>query len=208
MDLSQAIAGGSKSALQMARSFITKPALASYELPLLFYIAIDAENITQHADAQVSESVLYTPGNDTKTIIADNVAPGPWQWTITGYLSGSDASFYSGVNFSALTEKFQLQNAFKRGARLVFKDTDCTPYHNVVIQSLDFSPTADCKNRIPVSMTIKEINVLTETEATKGTDAIDAFLSFAESAAYGAGVIESTYVGLTQAEQIAQGEEE
>ena len=46
----------------------------------------------------------------------------------------------------------------------VFKDVDNTIYKRVVIQSLDIETQKDCKNATPFSMTLKQINVMSETE--------------------------------------------
>ena len=190
----QAAISGNSAALRMLKSYTMNPVLISTELPYVFYIPIEAEHITQHADAQVSEALLYTPGNGDKTMIADNVAPGSWTWQISGYINGLGENIINYLNLGARVHAELLKKAFMAGQRMVFKDMDGTPYKNVVIQSIDISPSADCKNKIPVSLTLKQINVITADEALLGSKAVPLLLAAAEGTAVIVGVAETDKV--------------
>ena len=53
-----------------------------------------------------------------------------------------------------------IRNAFQKGYVLIFKDIDAQLYRRVVIKSLTIKMEADCRNKTPFSMTLKEINVM------------------------------------------------
>lgn len=165
MEFTKALIANSAQAVALAKSILSTPALmntdATSGLPL-FFLPLEPESYSQSASAQVSESLLITTGNDGKKFITDNVAPGSWTWQISGYIPGipvlEPTNLYT--PFVKMNTD-RLKKAFRMGLPLRFKDTDCTWYDNVVIQDLTIETQADCRNRTPITVTLKEVNVLT-----------------------------------------------
>lgn len=77
-----------------------------------------------------------------------------------GYIAGNPllepVNFYPWI---MRNQKKRLRNFFEQGKRLIFKDVECEE-HIVVIESLDLQWQSDCRNKQPVSITLKEINVI------------------------------------------------
>lgn len=132
---------------------------------LPFAIPLETESNSQTGSAEVSESIVIT--KDVKKNMTDNIAPGSWTWNLTGYIPGITAleptNFFT--PFVQLNTAL-LKNAFKKGYTLIYKDMDASIYKRVAIQSLTIDPQADCRNKTPFSMTLKEINVAEVSAAT------------------------------------------
>lgn len=161
MELSKAIISGSASAASLALQLLSLPRLIS--LTPAWTLALETENLQQHGEAQVAESVLISslPWEASKKYIADNVAPGPYTWRMDGYIPGNQLMEPSNLYTPIVRLNVaRLRAAFKSGTILSFKDGDNIVYPSVVIQSLDIDTRAECKNKQPFSMVLKEINVL------------------------------------------------
>lgn len=169
--LSQLIVQGSPAALNLVRSLLNTPMLintgfvgdARQGLP--FAIPLETEDHSQQGSAQVSESLVITANK--KVSVADNVAPGSWEWSLSGYIPGITALEPSNyfTPFVRLNTNL-LKNAFKQGYVLIFKDVDAAIYTKVVIKQLTIRTQADSRNKTPFTMTLKEINTIT----TRNTD--------------------------------------
>lgn len=154
---------GNPRALQYAKSLLTDPALVFTIGGSKIMIPLEVETCQQSGEAQVSEQLLVT--SEGKKYISDNVAPGPWTWTLSGYISGVDAAELTNYYTPGLRFNIEiLKKAFKDGMRAFFKDQDCWPYDNVVIQSLTLETVKDCKNKKPFQMVLKQIEVLKTAE--------------------------------------------
>ncbi len=161
MELSKAIIAGSATAAKLVLDYLSLPRLTCLTPP--WTIPLETEELQQHGEAKVAESVLIAalPGEASKAFIADNVAPGPYTWRLSGYIPGKPIA--EPTNLYTPFVRMNVANiraAFKAGSLLSFKDGDNIIYKNVVIQSLDIDTRADTKNRVPFSMVLKEINIL------------------------------------------------
>jgi len=164
-NLQVALKQGNPGALKMTKTLLTTPALMNAgqaaESPqgMPFVVPLETEEHSQTGTAQVSESLVIAATQ--KVNMADNVAPGAWSWSLSGYIPGISVlemtNFYT--PFVTLYTKL-LMNAFKKGYILTFKDIDAALYKRVVIKSLTIRTQADCKNKTPFSMELQEINVL------------------------------------------------
>lgn len=163
MDIVRAIISGSGTALSLVKTLLTTPLLYE-EGDWKNAVPIEVESYSQSGSAQVSESLVIT-ANETETdglkkYMSDNVAPSSWTWTMQGYIAGNP--LLEPVNFYPWIMRHQrkrLRNFFEQGKRLIFKDVECEK-HIVVIESLDLQWQSDCRNKQPVSITLKEINVM------------------------------------------------
>ena len=161
MELSKAIISGSAVAAKLALDLLTLPRIIS--LTPAWTLALETENLRQHGEAQVAESVLISslPWEASKSFIADNVAPGPYTWQLDGYIPGNQLAEPTNLYTPIVRLNVaNLRRAYKSGTILSFKDGDNIVYPSVVIKSLDIDTRADCKNKQPFSMVLKEINVL------------------------------------------------
>lgn len=161
MELTKAIINGSVAAAKIALSLLSLPRLISLTPP--WTIALETENLRQHGEAKVAENVLISAVGvgASKSYISDNVAPGPYTWHLDGYIPGNTLLEPSNLFTPVVRMNTALlREAFKLGTILTFKDSDNNIYPNVVIQSLDIDTRAECKNKQPFSMVLKEINVL------------------------------------------------
>lgn len=178
MDLSRAIIKGDSAALNMAKTLLSQPALIgmtgsesegsifSTSINYPVYIPLEVNQHTQHGDAEVSENLIISTGENTKKFITDNVAPGPWTWSLSGYIPGVPALEKTNIFTPFVTfQREMLKKCFKNGQRMVYKDTDCNFYKNVIIQSLDISSNPDCQNKTPVQLTLKQIETINAAEA-------------------------------------------
>lgn len=164
MLLSRAIITGQPNALSMAKSLLENPMIISQTPP--WAISLEAESHSKSAQADVSEHPVIVPGTGVKKCMSDNVAPHPKKWYLSGYIPGND-----NVEMTNLFTPIVLANclflwaAFDLGSRIIFKDTDQQIYTNCVISSLETSYNKECRNKMPFTMTIKQIVTIEDNEA-------------------------------------------
>jgi hypothetical protein len=161
MEITQSLIRGSQVALNLAKTMLTLPMLMNIDVTQggLFAIPLETETHVQHIASEVSTSLLITKLG--KKNVSDNIAPGAWGWTLTGYIPGitdlEPTSYYT--PFVKLYRDF-IRRAAANGYILMFKDIDNNIYRRVAIASLSIDTKADCKNKTPFSMELVEINVL------------------------------------------------
>lgn len=198
MELGNAIIQGNARAASLAKSMVENPTLISTTSPYIFTISLECESYRQYSDADVAESIVISTESDAKKYISDNVAPRPWTWELSGYIPGLSSiektNLYTPI---VATNRLFLRKVFEKGIRLRFKDMYNKVWDNVVIQNLELSTEADCKNKQPFKMTLKRIDTL----STK-SDAEELGIELAEVAAGSiAGAVAS--LGTSAAEPIA-----
>lgn len=165
MKFSKAILQGNPSALNMAKSLIENPMIISLTAPQ-FGISLEIETHSKRGTAEVSQRPVIVPGTGVKQFLNDNIAPQPLEWSLSGYIPGNEliekTCLFTPI-VQANTEFLWL--AFSRGARIVYKDMNQKVYTNCVITSLETGYKKECKNKMPFSMTIKEIITIDVTKA-------------------------------------------
>lgn len=191
MLLTRAVVRGIPSALKMVKSLIDNPMIVSTTPP--WAISLEVESYSKTGSADVSQRPVIVPGTGVKQFLNDNVAPGPLEWHLSGYIPGDDlieqtCAFTPIVHGN--TELLWL--AYKLGSRIMFKDTDQVPYLNCVISNLETNYTKECKNKMPFSMTIQEINTI-EASVANLTEAEKNALPVGEDESEGA--VSTTSVG-------------
>lgn len=195
MLLTRAVVRGIPSALQMVKSLIDNPMIVSTNPP--WAISLEVESYSKRSSAEVSQRPVIVPGTGVKQYLNDNVAPSPLEWHLSGYIPGDDlieqtCAFTPIVHGN--TELLWV--AYRLGSRIMFKDTDQVPYMNCVIADLETNYTKDCKNKMPFSMTLREINTI-EASVANLTEAEKNALPSGEDESMGAtstsGVGNSTY---------------
>ena len=159
--LSLAITKGNNAALSLAKTLLTTPTLINIDIKqgALYAIPLDVETNQKSASAEVSESLIIAAGE--KTYLADNIAPKPKSWKLTGYINGIPQLEPTNY-FKPFVQLYTdiLWNWFTNGAVLTFKDGDAHIYQRVVIKDLQTSMQKDCANAMPFTMTLKEIKVM------------------------------------------------
>ena len=164
--MSLSLIQGSQAALKLAKSLLTTPVLMNLDITqgALFAIPLETEVHKQHITSEVSQSLLITKLG--KKNITDNIAPGAWGWTLSGYIPGVTALEPTALwtPMATLYRDF-IKRAAQNGYVLTYKDTDNNIYKRVAIASLSIDTKADCKNKTPFSMELVEINVLDDISA-------------------------------------------
>lgn len=161
MNIGKAILTGNATAVRLAKTLVENPSIISDTSPYVYAISLEVESYRQYADADVAESVVISTESDAKKYISDNVAPRAWTWELSGYIPGlasiEKTNLYTPV---VATNRLFLRKTFKNGIRIRFKDMYNKVWDNVVIQKLELSTEADCKNKQPFKMTLKRIDTL------------------------------------------------
>lgn len=164
--MSLSLIQGSQAALKLAKSLLTTPVLMNLDITqgALFAIPLETEVHQQHITSEVSQSLLITKLG--KKNITDNIAPGAWGWTLSGYIPGVTALEPTALwtPMATLYRDF-IKRAAQNGYVLTYKDADNNIYKRVAIASLSIDTKADCKNKTPFSMELVEINVLDDISA-------------------------------------------
>ena len=164
--LKQAVISGSSAALEMVKTLLNTPTLIftgkiGGQSGFPYAVQLQTETHKMSGSASVSESLVIAA--NSKKYVTDNVAPGAWTWTLSGYIPGNDLFEKTCLFTPFVTFHTELiKNWYKNGYILTYKDIDCQLYQRVVIQSLDIDTQATVKNKTPFSMVLKEINVFEE----------------------------------------------
>lgn len=159
MLLTRAIVRGVPSALNMAKSLLENPAIVSQTPP--WAISLEVENYSKHSSAEVSQRPVIVPGTGVKQYLNDNVAPAPCEWTLSGYIPGDDLVELTCLFTPVVMANLQfLWLAYTLGSRIIYKDTDQRIYRECVIADLETNYTKDCRNKMPFTMTIREIKTI------------------------------------------------
>lgn len=176
-NMSMQIAEGNRNSLNTAKSLISTPMLinpgAGYypgQDIASFVIPLQTEGHSQDIEIEVSDSLVICA--DQKKNVNDNIAPGAYTWSLNGFIPGM-----SPVNFIDPMLKVRtdlLKMAASKGYMLIYKDIDNTLYKRVVITSLRIETQKDCKNATPFSMTLKQINVMSDEESSESGSVIAA----------------------------------
>lgn len=191
MLLTRAVVRGVPSALNMVKSLIDNPMVVSTTPP--WAISLEVETYSKRGSAEVSQRPVIVPGTGVKQYLNDNVAPSPLEWHLTGYIPGDDLIEQTCLFTPIVKGNSELLwQAFKLGSRIMFKDTDQIPYLNCVIADLETNYTKDCKNKMPFSMTLREIKTI-EASIANLTEAEKNALPTGEDASLGA--VSTTEVG-------------
>lgn len=200
MELKRAILNGNADALEMVKSLLDNPMLVCLNPP--FAISLEVESHEKQGEAEVSQFPVIVQGKQQKQYLADNIAPMPLSWTMSGYIPGN-----SGIETrNIFTPIVQLNTdflwqAYKRGSRIIFKDLDQHLYMNCAISAFSTSWRSDCKNKRPFSMTLCEIveidaatSVLSETEqVSQASDAVKSTGTTATETVSDRGIGDSTW---------------
>lgn len=161
MKLTNAVVKANAKALNLVKTLVENPTLISTTAPYYFTIPLEVDSYRQYADADVAESVVISTESDAKKYISDNVAPRAWTWEMSGYIPGlaslEKTNLYTPI---VATNRLFIRKVFEKGVRLRFKDMYNKVWDNVVIQNLELTTEAECKNKQPFKMTLKRIDTL------------------------------------------------
>lgn len=167
MAIAQLIISGSSAALQIVQQYLSNPVVAG--------VAIECDQYREVGDDDVSMQMIMNIDNG-KEWVSDNIAPKPRAWEIKGYIfsqlniPGSDdivipAPFEVSALSPLLQPTLRLAVNKLRAARLSRKPVKFKTKNNeeivqVGIVSLTFESDPSVINKVPVSMTLREIPIL------------------------------------------------
>lgn len=159
--LTLGILKGNLKALQLAKTITSTPTLINIDIRqgAIYALPIFAETNQKNGSADVSESLVIS--TDSKKYVSDNVAPGAKTWRLSGYIKGvpeMEPSDYFQPFVQMHTDI--LWNWFDHGAVLIYKDGNSQIHPQVVIKDLQTAQQKDSANATPVTITLKEINVM------------------------------------------------
>lgn len=159
-EITKELIRGNAAALRLIKTVVDMPTLIALGNPT-FYIPLEVDQFSVSGEAQISEQLVIAVGQDVKKSLSDNVAPSGWTWQLGGYIPGNTALEPSN-KFTPMVKLHTdlIMQAFRRGTRMTFKDLNCRPFTNVVIQSLGLHMEPDCQNKQPFTMTLKQIEVI------------------------------------------------
>lgn len=177
MQLGAAIVAGDNKALKMAKSLLDNPMIVSTGV-IPWAISLEVESYSKQSNAEVAKYPVVVPGTGIKQYLSDNVSPEPLSWNLSGYIPGNIALEKTCL-FTPILDLncMLLWQAYREGARIMYKDMDNFPYLNCVISHLETYYQKDVKNKMGFKMTLQEIKVidmseaeLTETEKNANAD--------------------------------------
>lgn len=165
MQLGAAIVAGDNTALKMAKSLLDNPMIVSTGV-IPWAISLEVESYSKQSNAEVAKYPVVVPGTGIKQYLSDNVSPEPLSWNLSGYIPGNIALEKTCL-FTPILDLncMLLWQAYREGARIMFKDMDNFPYLNCVISHLETYYQKDVKNKMAFKMTLQEIKVIDMSEA-------------------------------------------
>lgn len=165
MQLGAAIVAGDNTALKMAKSLLDNPMIVSTGV-IPWAISLEVESHSKQSNAEVAKYPVVVPGTGIKQYLSDNVSPEPLSWNLSGYIPGNVALEKTCL-FTPILDLncMLLWQAYREGARIMFKDMDNFPYLNCVISHLETYYQKDVKNKMAFKMTLQEIKVIDMSEA-------------------------------------------
>lgn len=153
---------GNLVAQRFIKSLTTNPSIILNKAP--FYIPLEVETCTQGSEAEVSENLVVTA--DGKKYLTDNIAPGPWTWTISGYIPGFTVGEITNLYTPGLKyHTAMIKKIYREGRLFTFRDPDCETFDNVIIQSLNIDTAGDTKNKKPFQAVLKQVEILNASDA-------------------------------------------
>lgn len=159
MSLINLIASGSAAALQIVKQYVGKPVIIfqGNQVP------IEAYRYVPRIEADVSRKVLIDMTG--KRLVTDNIAPGPHEWHIEGYIGGTPFEVSSLFMPSIGFIRDILDRAFLSRQPLDFFDADQKAWtlvggNPVLITSLEFEKAPDTENRLILRIDLRELYFL------------------------------------------------
>lgn len=144
--------------------------VTSYGSQIYTGIRLENAKYTVNAQSAVSQQVLISinaDGTTNKQYITDNVAPGPRTWTIGGWISSTDiqiATFTStairGIDSTIRQQVKALWDFFYTRQLARFRDKDGYLWPYVAIESMELDADPLTTNKVPISITLREVNTL------------------------------------------------
>lgn len=158
MSLYSLLLSNSASALSLIKGYLTTPILAGVPIsPTLW---------RPSSKAQVSRKVLVDVQG--KKNVTDNVAPGPHEWDVEGYIGGAPFELTSRYMPSLSFARDLLDTAFYSRQMLSFLDVEHREWQ-VLMEDFQHERRADEQNRIFVRLHLVELNLIV-TAITLGQD--------------------------------------
>lgn len=168
-------------AINAYKSYVAVPELfkvGTFSAEDFQYFRIFPENYSLKLSAIVSKQVLVNITDNKyankKEYVFDNVAPGPRRWSIQGYVGEMNdlsligivakitpvlATFKNATLSLRLNKRLRvLEEWFYSREILRFKDRTGKLY-DVLIEDLEFTPTAEVQNKIALTIVLQEINI-------------------------------------------------
>jgi hypothetical protein len=175
MSLTSQIISGSQLALSAIKNYLANPSIA----PMLDFagatvsqdpakmVTLQCESYKEGLECEVSQQLVVDMSKG-KQYISDNIAPKPRTWDMKGYIG---VALYETLASPLLQQSQEKSLAWLKEMRLsramlAFKTKNGGEIVGVGISSLIIDTDPLVQNRIPFTMTVREIPVLTEDGVT------------------------------------------
>ncbi len=174
MSLATQIISGSTQALNILKDFLSNPAIC---LPMVGITDVPTIDPGSEVPIQGSEyheigvdeisSQLIVDSSGGKNYVTDNIAPRPRTWEVKGFIGSSVAENLSSAVLQNVLQQRLIKLRAYRTSRipLVFRTKNGEELVFVGIKNMQIDSDPAIQNRIPISMTIQEIPILTENQS-------------------------------------------
>jgi hypothetical protein len=179
------IASNAALAISLIKQFVLNPVLAGVPIQCYRYL-FDGE-------ADVSKQVLVNL-QQGKQNVSDNVAPGPHEWQLEGYVGGMPVELSSQFMPSIASMRDLLDKAYLSRDSVTFFDKYQRAW-TVMIVHFGYEIPPDTQNRLVVRLHLRELNSLTVSTVAAAQDEIAAAANPPDGTVTGAPAI----LGNTQA---------
>jgi hypothetical protein len=175
MSLSTQIITGSISALNLIKNYSANPsiapALGTYlqQDTVKGVVSLQCESYKEVMDADISTQLIVDVKKG-RTWISDNIAPKPRVWELKGYIGAAPWEMIaSPVLQTTQAQKLaNLRAMYKSREMLVFRTKNGQELVYVGMRNLSIDSNPAVQNRIPFSMTVQEVPVLSYVDGQLG----------------------------------------
>ncbi len=176
MSLSSQVISGSVTALNLIKNYLANPSIAEALLPSpipaqdpIRTVAIQCESYKEVLDADVSNQLIVDV-NKGKTYISDNIAPKPRVWELKGYIGAAPYELIASpiLQITQSQKLAYLRGMYKSRQMLVFRTKNGAELVYVGMKNLSIDSDPAVQNRIPITMTLQEIPILSYVDGQLG----------------------------------------
>jgi hypothetical protein len=175
------IASNSSFVISFIRQYVLNPVIVC---PNGVSVPIKLTHYRCFGDSVVSKRVVIdlTQGKKTTT---DNIAPGPHQWEVEGYVGGLPYELSSRFMPSIGIMRDSLDGGWSQRQQVTFFDKYQKSWQ-VVVEHFEYEPAPDEENALLVRLHLVELNVQTISVSGIANDPVSAAASAPDGTQYGA----------------------
>lgn len=177
MSITTQFISGSISAINLIKNYLDNPSIAPqdiystlpYQNPLKV-VSIQCESYQESLPSDISQQLIIDSNNGKKQYISDNIAPKPRTWELKGYIGAAPYELIASPVLQIVQAKKLAYLREMRDSRemLVFRTKNGGELVFVGIKNLTIDTRPEVQNRIPISLSLQEIPILSYTSSGLG----------------------------------------